>query len=96
MNSTLDDQIITATSLLEIEGINQKRRRFLQTASTSAAALGHDAGDPDTHERPSTMVSYRTGGTPWLILINPEGQVAYNGFQVHSDKLIEFIESQVS
>ena len=70
--------------------------RELQLRYDLPVTMGHDPGDEKTHGRPSTMVSYRTGGTPWLILIDPEGQVAYNGFQVHSDKLIEFIESQVS
>lgn len=70
--------------------------RELQLRYELPVTMGHDPGDEKTHDRPSTMVSYRTGGTPWLILINPEGQVVYNGFQVHSDKLIEFVESQVA
>ena len=70
--------------------------RELQLRYDLPVTMGHDPGDEKTHDRPSTMVNYRTGGTPWLILIDPEGQVAYNGFQVHSDKLIEFIESQVA
>ncbi|MFK7856298.1 MAG: peroxiredoxin family protein [Granulosicoccus sp.] len=74
----------------------QESVRELQLRYELPIAMGHDPGNPDTHEMPSTMRNYRTGGTPWLILINPQGQVAYNGFHVDSDKLIEFVESQVA
>lgn len=56
--------------------------------------MGHDAGNAD--KRPSTMVSYRTGGTPWLILIDPGGKVVFNDFQVQTDKLIEYIDEQIA
>ncbi|MEE9319578.1 MAG: TlpA disulfide reductase family protein [Granulosicoccus sp.] len=58
--------------------------------------MGHDAGDADGDKRPSTMVSYRTGGTPWLILIDPGGKVVFNDFQVQTDKLIDYINEKVA
>ena len=58
--------------------------------------MGHDPGNSETHERPQTMRKYRTGGTPWLILIAPEGQVVFNSFHVNKDKLIEFVKEQVA
>ncbi len=58
--------------------------------------MGHDPGDPDTHSYPVTMRGYRTGGTPWLILINPEGTVVFNDFHVDTEKLIEFIDEQLA
>ena len=70
--------------------------RELQLRYELPLVMGHDAGNPDTHDVPGTMRNYRTGGTPWLILVNPSGQVVYNGFHVDPDKLIEFIESQVA
>ena len=57
--------------------------------------MGHDAGDPDGDHRSSVMRDYRTGGTPWLILINPEGVVVFNDFRVDSERLIEYIGEQV-
>lgn len=57
--------------------------------------IGHDPGDPSGDHRPKTMRDYRTGGTPWLILINPDGLVAYNGFHADPDRLIEFLDSQI-
>ena len=51
--------------------------------------MGHDPGG--NNGRPYTMVDYRTGGTPWMILINPEREVVYNGFSINADKAIEFL-----
>ena len=69
--------------------------RKLQLRYDLPNIMGHDPGNPETHERPVTMQAYVTGGTPWLILINPEGVVVYNNFHVDSGKLIEFIAEQV-
>ncbi len=42
---------------------------------------------------PGFMRSYRTGGTPWTILIDREGVVRFNGFSFDSGQAIEAIES---
>ena len=51
-------------------------------------ALGHDAASP-----PTIMADYRTGGTPWTVIIGPDRTVLADGFQVDTAKAIEFIES---
>ena len=58
--------------------------------------MGHDAGDPDGDHRPDTMRHYRTGGTPWVILVNPDGVVVHNSYHVNPDALVEYISSQVA
>ncbi len=58
--------------------------------------MGHDPGDRETHQRPQTMRKYRTGGTPWLIVIAPDGNVVFNDFHVNTDKLIAFVREQVA
>ncbi len=50
--------------------------------------LGHDAGSP-----PTIMADYRTGGTPWTLIIGPDRTVLADGFQVNSANAIDFIES---
>jgi len=41
--------------------------------------VGHD--EPRGHdERPSTMRNFRTGGTPWTVMIDPWGRVRFNDF----------------
>ena len=50
--------------------------------------FGHDAG-PDG--RFSTLMQrYRSGGTPWFIVIDPQGVVIFNHFHIDADRLIEF------
>ena len=74
----------------------QEDVRKLQLRYDLPVVMGHDPGDSETHSMPSTMKNYRTGGTPWLVLINPDGIVVYNGFHVNPDKLIEYIHSQIA
>ena len=52
--------------------------------------MGHDPGAPAG--RPQTMVDYRTGGTPWIIVISPERSVVFNDFGIDADKAIEFLQ----
>lgn len=56
--------------------------------------MGHDAGDVNGDHYPITMKNYRTGGTPWMILIDPDGTVVFNGFNINSDRAIEFLSKQ--
>lgn len=70
--------------------------RELQLRYDLPIVMGHDPGNQDTHDVPTTMRNYRTGGTPWLILINPDGVVVYNGFHVNPDKLIEYVGNQIA
>jgi len=69
--------------------------RELQLRYELPIVMGHDPGDPETDQRPVTMRKYFTGGTPWLILINPQGTVVYNNYHVDSKKLIEYVAEQV-
>ncbi len=70
--------------------------RKLQLRYDLPIVMGHDPGDEENHTMPATMQGYRTGGTPWLILIDPAGVVVYNNFHVDRTKLIEFVEQQVA
>lgn len=70
--------------------------RKLQLRYDLPIIMGHDPGNEETHARPVTMQAYRTGGTPWLILISPDGTVVYNNFHVDRNKLIEFVEKQLA
>lgn len=69
--------------------------RELQLEYELPITMGHDPGDPDGLKISDTMLKYRTGGTPWIILIDPDGMVAFNDFRVNTGKLIEFIHEQV-
>ena len=40
------------------------------------------------------MRDYRTGGTPWMILIDPQRRVVFNDFGIDVEKAIAFLRSQ--
>lgn len=68
--------------------------RVMQKRYDLPIAMGHDQGNPETHSRPNTMRSYRTGGTPWAILISPDGVVVYNDFSIDADNAIAFLQKE--
>ena len=74
----------------------QDKVRELQLRYEIPAVMGHDPGDEESHYPSITMINYRTGGTPWLVLISPEGNVVFNNFHVNREKLIEFLHEQVA
>lgn len=69
--------------------------RKLQLQYELPVTMGHDPGNPEDDYRPQTMRKYRTGGTPWIILIAPDGKVIYNDFSVNTPKLIDYIQGQI-
>jgi hypothetical protein len=66
--------------------------REIQLRYDLRISMGHDPGLEGG--RPQTMVDYRTGGTPWMILINPQRQVIFNDFGIDVDKAIAFLVAQ--
>ena len=50
--------------------------------------FGHDHRE---HARPITMDTYRTGGTPWFLVINPEGQLVFSNFRLDAEALISSV-----
>ena len=55
--------------------------------------FGQDEGNESTNNFSSTMYHYRTGGTPWFILIDQEGKVVFNDFHLNTEKAIEFLKT---
>ncbi len=74
----------------------QDKVRKIQLQYELPMIMGHEAGDPDGDHRPSTMRNYRTGGTPWMILIDPRGVVVFNDFGVNVERLIEFLSQETA
>ena len=57
--------------------------------------MGHDPGNPEGDHLPRTMRDYRTGGTPWVIIIDPNGRVVFNGYHINIDKLISHVRTDI-
>lgn len=51
--------------------------------------IGHDV-DPQGGP-PSMMRLYRTGGTPWTVIIGPERRVCFDGFQIEEAGAVAII-----
>ena len=88
-------QVVFAGIQTVFEGrwINTKGKvRAIQEQYDLNMPMGHDPGI----ERSLTMIDYRTGGTPWMILISPTREVVYNDFSINADKAIEFLENQTA
>jgi thiol-disulfide isomerase/thioredoxin len=49
--------------------------------------FGHDATEP----RSRTMSAYRTGGTPWFVLVDPARVVVANHFSFDADALVRYL-----
>ena len=68
--------------------------REIQLRYNLAMPMGHDPGPDGGH--PRTMIDYRTGGTPWMILIDPGRQVVFNDYGIDVDKAIAFLQAQTA
>ncbi len=52
--------------------------------------FGHAVTDPASTEAvPPIMEAYRSGGTPWFVVIAPDGRVVYDGFRLDAERLVQ-------
>jgi thiol-disulfide isomerase/thioredoxin len=81
----------------EGHGVNTGDKvREMQLRYTLPIVMGHDPGRRNSDGYPNTMRTYRTGGTPWHVIIEPGGTVIYDGFSVNADKVIAFIRERLT
>jgi hypothetical protein len=58
--------------------------------------MAHAVGDSQNRDVPAIMRNYRSGGTPWTVIIDPNGWVAYNHFHIDSKSAEELINKLLS
>jgi hypothetical protein len=58
--------------------------------------MAHAAGNPQTHIIPEIIRNYRSGGTPWTVIIDPYGRVVFNEFHIDANLAIELIKVMLS
>jgi thiol-disulfide isomerase/thioredoxin len=52
--------------------------------------FGHAVADSASVDAvPPIMEAYRSGGTPWFIVIAPNGRVVYDGFRLDAEGLVQ-------
>ena len=67
-----------------VETIERTRRQYVLDIP-----FGHDDGDG----RGSVLMKdYRSGGTPWHIIIDKQGKIVFCGFHVDPDKALELLK----
>ena len=54
--------------------------------------MAHAAGDQQAQSIPEIMRNYRSGGTPWTVIIDPSGKVAFNDFHIDVEPAVTLIE----
>ena len=69
-----------------------KRMKEIQQEYNLKIPFGHDIGDASTGNISSTMHNYRTGGTPWIVLIDRKGRVVFNDFHLNVENAIGFLK----
>ena len=54
--------------------------------------FGHAAAPASANAMPAIMTAYRSGGTPWFVVIAPDGRVVYDGFGLDAAALVRAIQ----
>ena len=80
----------------DFEANTVERVAFNQSKYALTIPFGHDAGKGRAGDGSVLMQRYRNGGTPWFILIDPDGNVVFNGFRIDVDKVIAFLKAAES
>ena len=74
----------------------QDKLRQNQLKYSVKVPMAHAAGSPEDHIPPDIMINYRSGGTPWTVIIDPEGKVVYNDFHLEAGSAAALIEKLLS
>jgi hypothetical protein len=90
-----NNQVIFLAVQTVFEGYNINSRAKLrknQLKYDVKIPMAHAPGNPQTHEIPAIMRHYRSGGTPWTVIINQNGKVIYNHFHIEPDQAVAMIQ----
>ena len=88
---------LAVQTVFEGYGYNTKEKlRKNQLKYSVKVPMAHAAGSPEDHIPPQIMINYRSGGTPWTVIIDPQGWVAYNHFHIEAQPAAVFIEKLLS
>jgi len=89
--------ILAIQTVFEGFAFNTKGRlRDMQERYDLPILMGHDAGEFIGNSHPRTMQTYRSGGTPWVVIINPAGNVIYNDFHIDADRFIAYLTKRLT
>ena len=69
----------------------RERLRETQSRYSLSIPFGHDDG---RNGHPTIMADYKTGGTPWFIVIDPSGAIIHSDFRVDADAVIALADRE--
>ena len=60
----------------------EKKLRKTQKKYKLKIPFGHDTGKNESRDHSNIMYHYKTGGTPWFIIIDKKSKVVYNNYDL--------------
>ena len=88
---------LAVQTVFEGYGYNTKEKlRKNQLKYDVKVPMAHAAGNSESHRPPEIMRNYRSGGTPWTVIIDPKGWIAFNHFHIEPKSAVELIERLLS
>lgn len=57
--------------------------------------FGHDDGSNTGNRYSNVLDNYKTGGTPWHIIIDKDGKVVFNDFEIEASEAVRLIKSSM-
>jgi thiol-disulfide isomerase/thioredoxin len=89
-------RLLAVQTVFEGFSINTRNRlQEMQDRYDLRIPFGHDAGNPQGDHRPGTMREYRSGGTPWLVVVDPQRNVVFNDFRLSATRFIDWLTPQL-
>ncbi len=94
--SNPDVVFVAVQTVFEGFAVNTKDKlRESQVKYGIRVTMAHDAGNGSQGSIPKTMINYRSGGTPWAVIINPEGTIVYNQFHIEAEQAVSMIQKLI-
>lgn len=71
----------------------QDKLRVNQEQYSLKMPFGHDT-PPENERYPTFMEDYRSGGTPWFTVIDPDGNVIYADFRIDPERFFKALDAE--
>ncbi len=87
-----NDEVVFLAVQTTFEGFSTNTPQRAK-ATADRYGLGIPVGHDGSANQPSTVMRrYRTGGTPWTVIIDPEGTVRFNDFHIQPAAAVAMID----
>ena len=92
LDGARDVAFVAIQTVFEGHGANTAERGLDDLESFGLdIPFGHAPGS-DGEGSPSIMRAYRSGGTPWTVIIDKSGVVRFDGFRIEPERALAFVK----